>query len=73
MLKKSKEMVIYTSPSEVIIGPLSTEVDLIENCFTLAGRSLKDFKREVHPMRDTGDMLKIANEVISASREEIPQ
>jgi|TARA_R110000824_G_scaffold25085_3_gene87673 hypothetical protein len=73
MLKKNKEMVMYTSPSEVIIGPLSTEVHLIENCFTLAGRKLKDFKREVHPMRDMGDMLKIANEVISASRKETPQ
>ena len=70
-MSKKREMVIYTSPSEVIVGPLSTEVDLIENCFTLAGRKMKDFKREVHPMRDMGDMLKIANkELISSNREE---
>lgn len=62
MPKKKREMVIYTSPTEVIVGPLSTELDLIENCFTLAGRKIKDFKREVHPMSDMGDMFKKANE-----------
>ena len=63
MEKKSKMMVAYVSDAEVVVGPLSSEGDMLEYCFLRRNRKKKEFERSVLPMQDLGDMVSKAKDL----------
>jgi len=64
MAKKTKMMVAYVSDAEVVVGPLSSEGELLEHCFLLRARKKREFERSVLPMEDFSDMISKAKDLL---------
>lgn len=68
---RTREVVAYESPAELIIGPVSSEVILIENCFARAAkkRKLKDFERKVYEVSGSEGMVEKVKEILAKDKE----
>lgn len=68
---KTKKVVTYESPTELIIGPVSSEVILVERCFARSGkkRKLKDFQRQLHEVSGLEGMIAKAKEILAKDKE----
>jgi len=57
MTKKTSEMVAYVGEGKIIVGPLSSESDMLEYCFLRSARKVSNFDRKVLPYEGLGDLI----------------
>ena len=63
MAKKTGEMVVYIGEGKIIVGPLSSESDMLEHCPLQS-----NFERRVLPYKGLGELMSKANDLLVASR-----
>jgi hypothetical protein len=63
MTKKAGEMVAYIGEGKIIVGPLSSEPDMLVYCPVQS-----NFERKVLPCKNLGELISKANDLLIASK-----
>ena len=67
MMAKIGEIVAYIGEGEIVLGPLSSESELLEYCFSRSTRKRDNFERKVLPCKNLGELISKANGLLAAS------